>query len=87
MQEVLDSAIATFVHRRHHLVTGNVIGPVGDDVPRPFWRVRLVHMHLGIYDRHREVSSIFTPGQISQTIIREILPLGAVAKSVGIKPE
>ena len=43
------------VHRRHHLVTRDVIGPVRHGVPGPFRRVRLIDVDLGIDDRHREV--------------------------------
>src|SRR5262249_55717047 len=44
---------ADLVHRRHHLVTGDVFGPVWHAMPGAFRRVRLVYMDLGIDDRHR----------------------------------
>src|SRR5262249_49399965 len=40
------------VHGRHHLVTGDVIGPIRDTVPGPFRGVRLIGVNLGIDDRH-----------------------------------
>jgi hypothetical protein len=46
------------VHRRHHFVTGNVIRPIRDTVPGPFWGIRLICMDLGIDDRHRGSSSV-----------------------------
>src|SRR5947209_8788345 len=50
-----DRAIdADRVHGRHHLVTGDVSGPIRDTVPGPFRSVRLVDVDLGIDDRHRE---------------------------------
>src|SRR5262249_8789095 len=54
-----DGAVdADLVHRRHHLVTGNVIGPVRHIVPGSFRSVRLVSVDLGIDDRHRVSSSL-----------------------------
>ena len=49
---------ADLVHRRHHLVAGDVIGPVRHAVPGPLRRVRLIGMDLGIDDRHRGNSSV-----------------------------
>src|SRR5262249_23947853 len=49
------------VHRRHHLVTRHVIGPVRHGVPGPFWRIRLVSVDLGIDDRHREALTNISP--------------------------
>ena len=51
----------TFVHRRHHLVTRDVIGPVRHTVPRSPRIVRLIGMDLGIDNRHRGSSSV--PGE------------------------
>ena len=45
------------VHRRHHLVTCDVIGPVAHTVPRSLCSVRLIGMDLGIDNNHRESSS------------------------------
>ena len=51
-----DRAIdADLVHRRDHLVAGNVSGPVRHAVPGPLRSVRLVDVDLGIDDRHWEV--------------------------------
>ena len=44
---------ADLVHRRHHLVTGDVIRPVRHAVPRSLRRVRLVGVDLGIDNHHR----------------------------------
>jgi hypothetical protein len=44
---------ADFVHRRHHLVTGHLIGPVRHAVPGSLRRVRFIGMDLGIDDGHR----------------------------------
>src|SRR5262245_39367524 len=44
---------ADFVHRRHHLVTRNVIGPVRHTVPGSLRSVRLISVNLRIDDRHR----------------------------------
>jgi hypothetical protein len=53
-----DRAVDTdLVHRRHHLVTGHVIGPVRHSVPGSLWIVRLVSVDLGIDDRHPGSSS------------------------------
>src|SRR5713226_6458351 len=49
---------ADLVHRRHHLVTRNVIGPVRYIVPGSLRSVRLISVDLGIDDRHRGGSSI-----------------------------
>src|SRR5262249_45271204 len=49
---------ADLVHRRHHLVTRHVIGPVRHRVPGSLWGVRLIGVDLGIDDRHRESSSV-----------------------------
>ena len=46
------------VHRRHHLITGDVVGPVRHAVPGPLRGVRFVSVNLGIDDRHRSSSSI-----------------------------
>src|SRR5687767_13490766 len=43
---------ADLVHRLHHLVTRDVVGPVRHTLPRPTRRVRLIDMDLRIYDRH-----------------------------------
>src|SRR5882757_1025191 len=43
---------ADLVHRRHHLVTGDVIGPVRHSVPGPLRSVRLIGMDLGIDNGH-----------------------------------
>src|SRR5260221_3749504 len=43
---------ADLVHRRDHLVTRDVRGPVRHAVPRPLRRVRLVGVDLRIDDRH-----------------------------------
>src|SRR5258707_15724445 len=45
------------VHRRHHLVPRNGIGPVRHIVPGTLWSVRLISVDLGIDDRHRGSSS------------------------------
>src|SRR5262245_44447503 len=45
------------VHRRHHLVTRNVSGPVRHTEPGALWSVRLISVNLGIDDRHRANSS------------------------------
>ena len=42
---------ADLVHRRHHLVAGDVSGPVRHPEPGPLRRVRLIGMDLGIDDR------------------------------------
>src|SRR5262245_38695325 len=42
------------VHGRHHLVAGDVIGPVRNSVPGPLRGVRLVRVDLRIDDRHRD---------------------------------
>ena len=47
---------ADLVHRRHHLVAGDVIGPVRHAVPGPLRRVGLIGMDLGIDDGHRSGS-------------------------------
>ena len=52
---------ADLVHRRHHLVAGDVIGPVRHGVPRPFRRVCLIGMDLGIDNGHRGCSSLMIP--------------------------
>src|SRR5262245_32570284 len=44
---------ADLVHRRHHLVTRNVIGPVRHTVPGSIRSVRLISVDLGVDDRHR----------------------------------
>src|SRR5262249_52215196 len=49
---------ADLVHRRYHLVTRNVIGPVRHAVPGSLRSVRLISVDLGIDDRHRGSSSI-----------------------------
>src|SRR6266481_5367026 len=49
---------ADLVHRGHHLVTRDVIGPVRHTVPRSLRRVRLIGMDLGIDNRHRGSSSV-----------------------------
>src|SRR2546428_941632 len=46
---------ADHVHGRHHLVTGDVIGPIRDSVPGPFRSVRFIGVDLGVDDRHRDV--------------------------------
>ena len=49
-----DRAIdADLVHRRHHLVTRDVIRPVRHAVPGSLRRVRLIGVDLGIDNRHR----------------------------------
>ena len=49
-----DRAIdADLVHRRHHLVAGDVSRPVRNRVPGPLRRVGLIGMNLGI-DNHPE---------------------------------
>jgi hypothetical protein len=49
-----DGAVdADLVHRRHHLVTRDVSGPIRHRVPGPFRRVRFIDVDLGIDDRHR----------------------------------
>src|SRR5258706_2744814 len=54
----IDRAVdAHLVHRRHHLVAGDVRRPVGHAVPGPLRRVRRVGMDLGIDDRHRRRST------------------------------
>jgi hypothetical protein len=50
--------LALRVHCRHHLVTRDVIGPVGHSVPRSLRSVRLISVDLGIDDHHRESCSI-----------------------------
>jgi hypothetical protein len=55
---------ADLVHRRHHLVSRDVIGPVRHTVPRSLRRVRLIGMDLGIDNRHRGSSSV--PGEFGQ---------------------
>ena len=51
-----DRAIdADLVHRRHHLVTRDVIGPVRHAMPGPLRAVRLIGMDLGIDNRHRSL--------------------------------
>src|SRR5438128_708112 len=52
--EMVAAVDADRVHGRHHLVAGDVIGPVRDTVPGPFRGVGLVGVDLGIDDRHRE---------------------------------
>src|SRR5262249_52950552 len=44
---------ADLVHRRHHLVTRDVIGPVRHTVPGSLRSVCLISVDLGIDDRHR----------------------------------
>src|SRR5262249_31217816 len=44
---------ADLVHRRHHLITRDVIGPVRHTVPGSLRCVRLISVDLGIDDRHR----------------------------------
>jgi hypothetical protein len=44
---------ADFVHRRHHLVTRDVIGPVRHTVPRSLRSVRLIGMDLRVDNNHR----------------------------------
>src|SRR5262249_698927 len=44
---------ADLVHCRPHLITRDVIRPVRNTVPGPFWCVRLIDVDLGIDDRHR----------------------------------
>ena len=46
---------ADLVHRRHHLVTRDVVGPVRHRVPGPLRAVRLIGMDLGIDNRHRRL--------------------------------
>src|SRR6516162_5230282 len=54
-----DRAIdAHLVHRRNHLVTRNVIGPVRHAVPGSLRSVCLISADLGIDDHHRGNSSI-----------------------------
>ena len=59
---------ADLVHRRHHLVTRDVIGPVRHTVPGSLWRVRLIGVDLGIDDRHRGSSSIAKESSVSQQV-------------------
>ena len=54
---------ADLVHRRHHLVTRDVSGPVRHAVPGPLRRVRLIGVDLGIDDDHR-VRSVLQAGMI-----------------------
>jgi len=49
---------ADFVHRRHHLITRNVIGPVGHSVPGSLRSVRLISVDLRIDDGHGGSSSV-----------------------------
>src|SRR5262249_326850 len=49
---------ADLVHRRPHLVTANVIGPVRHSGPGSLRSVRLIRVDLGIDDRHQGNSSI-----------------------------
>src|SRR5215471_6920788 len=49
---------ADFIHRRHHLVTCNVIGPVRHTVPGSLRSVRLIGVDLGIDDNHPGSSSV-----------------------------
>jgi hypothetical protein len=49
---------ADLVHRRHHLVPRDVIGPVRHGVPGSLGSVRLISVDLGIDDRHRESSCV-----------------------------
>jgi hypothetical protein len=49
---------ADLVHRRHHFVTRDVIGPVWHTVPGSLRRVRLIDVDLGIDDHHRGSSSV-----------------------------
>src|SRR5262249_16090475 len=44
---------ADLVHRLHHLVTRDVVGPVRHTVPGSLRGVRLIGMDLGIDDSHR----------------------------------
>src|SRR5262249_35706078 len=61
-----DRAIdANLVHRRDHLVAGDVVGPVRHRVPRALRRVRLVGVDLGIDDRHRRRSSVLSEFDIT----------------------
>src|SRR5215471_14633052 len=48
---------ADLVHRRDHLVTRGVIGPVRHTVPGSLRSVRLVGMDLGVDDSHLGSSS------------------------------
>src|SRR5580698_747698 len=50
---------ADLVHRRYHLVTRDVIGPVRHIVPGPLRRVGLVGMDLGIDNRHPDAPRYF----------------------------
>ena len=45
---------ADLIHRRYHLVTRNVIGPVRHTVPGSLQSIRLIGVDLGIDDHHRE---------------------------------
>ncbi len=49
---------ADLVHRPHHLVTRDVIGPVRHTVPGSLRSVRVINMDLGIDDSHRGSSSV-----------------------------
>ena len=49
---------ADLVHRRDHLVAGDVGGQFGTRVPGPLRRVRFVGVDLGIDDRHRASSLV-----------------------------
>jgi len=51
---------ADLIHRRHHLVTRDVIGPVRHTVPGSLRGVRLIGMDLGIDDSHRGSSSVLS---------------------------
>jgi hypothetical protein len=42
----------TFIHRRYHLVAGNVIGPIRHTMPGLLRSVRLIGVDLGIDDHH-----------------------------------
>jgi hypothetical protein len=48
------------VHRRHHLVTRDVIGPIRHTVPGALRRVGLIRVDLGIDNRHRGSSSVLS---------------------------
>src|SRR4029453_4305041 len=62
------------VHGRHHLVTGDVIGPIWDTVPGPVRGVRLIGVDLGIDDRHRDAppceAGFITCGRIGPEVRR-----------------
>jgi hypothetical protein len=72
------------VHGRHHLVTGDVIGPIRDTMPGPFRGVRLIDVNLGIDDHHRDVPPCH-PGSSAIDIGPEVRRIAGAVGSGNVK--